>query len=340
MASMIDELAKSLGVSNATISRALNDKPGVGVELRARIIEKARELNYTPSFAARALAANQTFTIGFFVREKADLPSAKDPFYYEIQQGAEAAVANSNYHISVAALTDDILARPQDFRFTRERRIDGMILAGPDIPADFIMAMLRTQIPVVMVDNRLNQTPINAINSDDEGGAYNAANYLLEMGHSSIGVISGPKHWPSNARRLSGYTRALAEAGLKPHVVHADRTTIDSGISAYHALIEQQPHITALCAINDSMAIGAIRAADKLGQRVPDDLSVIGFDDIEWAEMNTPPLTTMRIPKPQIGKEAARRMLVALEDPDLLPSEIILPVNLIERESVKAYRQR
>lgn len=336
MASVIDELAKSLGVSSATISRALNDKPGVGSDLREKILAKAREINYTPSLTARALATSQTFGIGFFVREKADLPSAKDPFYYEIQRGVEAAVANSDYHVSIATLTDDILARPQDFRFTRERRVDGMILAGPDIPADFIMAMLRTQIPVVIVDNRLSQTPVNAVNSDDEGGAYSAAQYLLSLGHTAIGVISGPKHWPSNARRLNGYTRALAEAGLTPHVVHADRTTIESGSTAYHELQTRGAGITALCAVNDSMAIGAMRAAVKQGCRVPDDLSVIGFDDIEWAQMHVPPLTTMRIPKPQIGKEAARRLLTVLDDPELLPSEIILPVSLIERESVMA----
>jgi DNA-binding LacI/PurR family transcriptional regulator len=337
MPSVVEEIAKSLGVSNATVSRALNDKPGVGSDLRERILAKARDLNYTPSHTARGLATSQTFTIGFFVC-KFDLPSTKDPFYYEIQRGAEQAVARTEYHLSVATLTEDMLGRPQDFRFTRERRIDGMILAGPDISADFIMAMLRTHVPVVLVDNKLNQTPVNAVNCDDEGGAYHAARYLLSLGHRCIGVIAGPQRWPSNARRVSGYQRALSEAGLAAHIVHVDRTTIESGQQAYRELTEQHPDVTAICAVNDSMAIGAIRAANSDGKHVPRDLSVIGFDDIEWAALNTPPLTTMHIPKPQIGKEAARRVLAILDDADLLPSEMIVPVNLIERESVMAYR--
>ncbi len=337
MASVVDEIAKALGVSNATVSRALNDKPGVGSDLRERILSKARELHYTPSHTARGLATSQTFSIGFFVC-KFELPSAKDPFYYEIQRGAEQAVAKTDYHLSVATLSDEMMARPQDFRFTREKRIDGMILAGPDISPDFIMAMLRTQIPVVLVDNKLSQTPVNAVNCDDEGGAYHAARYLMSLGHRRIGVIAGPQRWPSNARRVSGYQRALHEAGSAAMVVHVERTTIESGKQAYHALITQHPDVTAICAVNDSMAIGAIRAAQQDGKDVPRDLSVIGFDDIEWATLNTPPLTTMHIPKPQIGKEAARRLLAVLDDSDLLPSEMIVPVNLIERESVTAYR--
>lgn len=340
MASIVDDIAKALGVSIATVSRALNDKPGVSNDLRERILAKAREMNYTPNLTARGLATSQTYSIGFFVREKRHLPSAKDPFYYEIQLGVEQAVAKTDYHLSVATLTDEVLARPQDFRFTRERRVDGIILAGPDIPSEFIMAVLRTHIPVVMVDNRLSQTPVNAVNCDDEGGAYHAARYLLSLGHTRIGIISGPERWPSNARRVSGYTRALAEAGITPCVVHADRTTIESGTQAFHDLYRQFPEMSALCAVNDSMAIGAIRAAQAQGLHVPNDLSVVGFDDIEWASLHTPPLTTIRIPKPQIGKEAARRLLAVLDDPDLLPTEMIVPVNLIERESVIAYQPR
>lgn len=334
MPSVVDEIAKSLGVSNATVSRALNDKPGVGSDLRERILAKARELNYTASYSARSLATSQTFTVGYFVT-KFDLPGDQDPFYYEIQRGVEQALAKTDYHLSVATLTRSTLERPQEFRFTRERRIDGMILAGPDIPAEFIMAMLRTQMPVVLVDNKLSQTQVNAVNCDDEGGAYLATRYLIDRGHRRIGMIAGPERWMSNARRSAGYVRACTEAGVDVCIVHADRTTIDSGQEAFRGLLAQYPDLTAVCAVNDSMAIGAIRAADALGIEVPADLSVTGFDDIEWAALNRPPLTTIRIPKPQLGKEAARRVLAILEDPELLPSEVIVPVHLVERESVR-----
>lgn len=333
MTSMIEQIAKELGVSSATVSRALNDRPGVSGELRERILAKARELDYTPGVTARGLATSQTFSVGFFIREKPGIPAQSDPFYSEILHGVEQVAARTDYHITIGTLTDIIIARPADFRFVREKRIDAMILAGPDIPADFIMAMLKTQTPVILVDNRLSQTHVNCVNSDDEDGAYQAVRHLLGLGHKRIGALAGPANWHSTVQRLNGYRRALDEARLPLHVQHADRTTIDSGQEAMARLLERQPEITAVCAVNDSMAIGAIRAARAAGKGVPEDLSVTGFDDIAWATLNEPPLTTVHIPKQQMGKEVILRLIALLNEPDLLPSEIKVPVQLIERRS-------
>jgi LacI family transcriptional regulator len=330
---LIERLAQEFSVSNATISRALNDKPGVSKELRERILARAREIEHAPNFAARSLASARTFNIGYFVREKPNLLLQQDPFYYEIQHGIEAITARSDYHLSVATLTENYLRRPQDFRLVGERRIDAMILAGPDIPSDFIMAMIKTNLPVVIVDNRLTHTPVNCVNCDDEGGAYRAAQHLIELGHRQIGVIAGPLEWASSARRVRGYTRAAHEAGALLYLLHEHETTLESGQRALSRLHLQHPDITAVCAVNDAMAIGAVRAAVQMGLRVPEDLSVIGFDNIAWAAMNHPALTTMNIPKIQMGKEAAMRLLTLLEETDLLPSEIIVPVQLVERQS-------
>lgn len=336
MPSIIEQIAADLNVSSATVSRALNDRPGVGAKRREQILQRARELNYTPSVTARGLAKSQTFSAGFFVREKPGLPTQSDPFYGEILHGVEQACAQTDYHVAIATLTDDILAAPGEFRFVRERRIDGMILAGPDIPTEFIMAMLASGLPVVLVDNKLEYSPVNCVNTDDEHGAYLAARHLVDAGHRCIAVICGPERWPSNARRVRGYRRALEEAGLPLHIVHADRTTIESGADAYQQMVAQHPEVTALCAVNDSMAIGAIRTAQKDGRRVPEDLSVVGFDDIDWATLNDPPLTTISIPKRQMGKEAANRLLSLMNDPDSVPTEVIVSVQLVQRESTRA----
>jgi LacI family transcriptional regulator len=333
MPSIIEQIATDLKISSASVSRALNDRPGVGAELRERILARARELNYTPSVTARGLATSQTFSIGFFVREKPGLSTHTDPFYGEILHGAEQVCAQTDYHVTIGTLTDSILVSPSEFRFVRERRIDGMILAGPDIPNDFIVSMLQSGLPLVLVDNRLEYSPINCVNSDDENGAYLAACHLVDLGHQHIGVIAGPQRWASNARRINGYGRALADAGLPLNMVNVDRTTIDSGAEAYQQLIGKYPRITGICAVNDSMAIGAIRTSEKEGRRVPDDLSVIGFDDIGWAALNSPPLTTVSVPKRQMGKEAAHRLLALLSDPDSAPAEVVVSVQLVQRES-------
>lgn len=336
--SIVEEIAKSLGVSSATVSRALNDRPGVSHKVRERVLAKARELNYTPTLNARGLATSQTFNIGFFFHLKSGLPAHADPFYSEILHSAQEVIAQSDYHIAFEALTDETLAKPSEFRFVREKRIDAMILAGPDIPAGFITAMLNSQLPVVLVDNRLDFSPVNCVNSDDESGAYQAALHLLNLGHSDIGIIGGPANWASTARRIRGYQRALYARGIVSEPIHMSETTIESGREAYRRLRQNRPDVSAICAVNDSMAIGAIREAKAEGKIIPDDLSVVGFDDISWAEFNDPPLTTLRIPRQQMGKEAAHRVLMLLRDPNLLASEIIVPVFMVERHSTTQRR--
>ncbi len=338
MASIVDQIAKLLGVSGATVSRALNDRPGVGSELREKIIETARELNYTPNVTARALATSKTFNIGFFYLQKVGVPAGADPFYTEILHSVQQVIARTDYHVAFETLTPETLSRPAEFRFVRERRIDAMILAGPDMPAGFITAMLNADLPVVLVDNRLEFSPVNCVNSDDETGAYQVAAHLIKRGHTDISVIAGPADWASTSRRLWGYQRAASEFGLNLCVVHMNETTIESGREAYQQISAAYPPITAICAVNDSMAIGAIREAKLQGKRVPGDLSIVGFDDISWAELNDPPLTTVRIPRQQIGKEAAHRVLMLLQDPDLLASEIIVPVIFVERDSTSPRR--
>lgn len=336
---IIDQLAHEFDVSNATVSRALNDKPGVGRDLREKIVARARELDYSPSLTARSLATSRTFSIGYFVREKPGLPHEQDPFYYEIQHGVESIAATTDYHLCVATLTDAVISKPNDFRFVSERRVDGMILAGPDIPNAFVMAMLKSQLPVVMVDNRLQHTPVNCINSDDEEGAALSARHLLALGHRQIGIMAGPMHWHSSARRLRGYQRAFGEAGASLEIVHEATTTLESGEHAFHRLYADCPSVTAVCAVNDAMAMGAMRAAASYGLQVPQDLSVVGFDNVAWAAMTTPALTTINIPKSQLGKEAALRLMTLLANPELLPSETIVPVQWVERDSTAPQRR-
>ncbi|MEP7290980.1 MAG: LacI family DNA-binding transcriptional regulator [Chloroflexota bacterium] len=336
MSSIIERIAKEMSVSNASVSRALNDRPGVGAELRERILQKARELKYTPSITARGLVKSQSFGIGFFVREKPGISTHSDPFYGEILHGVEQALAHTDYHVTVATLTREILAEPLDFRFVRERRIDGMILAGPDISSDAIMTLLQSGIPLVLVDNQLAHSRVNCINSDDEGGAYLAAHHLLELGHRKIGALSGPEHWASNARRIAGYRRALAEHDLPLVIVYAELTTIESGEESYRRLTAKYPDLTAICAVNDAMALGAIRAAQANGKNIPADLSIIGFDDIPLASLNEPRLTTIRVPKRQMGTEAAQRVLALLGNAELSPVEVQVSVDLIQRSSTRA----
>ncbi len=336
MPSVIEQIATDLNVSSATVSRALNDRPGVSAALRERVLERARELDYTPNMMARGLVTSQTFTLGFFVREKPELSAQTDPFYGKVLQGVEQVSAASEYHVAIGMLTSDILNAPNAFRFVRERRIDGMMLAGPDIPTDFILAMKATGIPLVLVDNKLTHSTIDCVNTDDDAGGYAAARHLIDGGHQHIGVISGPKHWHSSIRRVRGMQQALVEAELPQHIVHVERTTIESGEKAAEQMLAAHPEVTAICAVNDAMAFGAIRVARRLGRSVPGNLSVVGFDNIDWSQLNDPPLTTVHVPKQQLGQEAARRLLGLLGDRDARPVEIVVSTQLVVRQSTQS----
>lgn len=326
------EIARALGVSVATVSRALNDQPGVGAETRRRILEMSEKLNYAPHGAARGLATTQTRTAAFLTVHRA-LPLDADYFYQRILLGAQQELTHHGYYLIVAALSPEQLADLPGLPLLREQRIDGAILAGPEIPARHILALRAQKLPLVLVDNALPHTPVDCVLSEDEAGGYAATAHMLEHGHRQVAVLTGPLDWPSNRARYQGYCRAMAEKGLAPLEVHEAETTIDSGYRAMQTALERHPHLTAVFAVNDSMAIGAMRAAREAGRVVPRDLAVVGFDDIEWATHADPPLTTVKIPKRQMGAVAARRLVTLMEQPEEVPIRSMVATQLIVRAS-------
>jgi LacI family transcriptional regulator len=326
------DIADRLGVSVATVSRALNDQPGVSPEVRARILSAAGELNYSTDITARGLATSVTQTVAFVVHE-ANHAAAEDPFYPIIMAGAEAYLSQHNYHILLTTLDDRTMARPQTFPAISQRRVDGLVLAGPEISASFILSMMTAGVPLVLVDNCLSETAVNCVLNDDEGGAYAATHHLVEHGHPRIAFLSGPQEWVSNRERARGYQRAMEEAHLEPSVLYGSETTIASGEEMMRQALKRWPELTAVSAVNDSVAIGAIRAAARLGRRTPDDLSVVGFDDISWASMNEPPLSTVHVFKQRMGELAAQRLLDCIQNPDAAAVKTLVSTELVLRGS-------
>jgi DNA-binding LacI/PurR family transcriptional regulator len=331
-------LADRLNVSTATISRALNDRPGVSDELRGRILAAAREMGYVPHPSARTLATDRTHTVAFVVRKR-DRAVSEDPFYPRIMEGAESYLAREGYHILLTTVDDASLARPTSVPTLSAQRVDGLLLAGPDIPSAFILPLITAGMPLVLIDNSLDETPANCVLTDDEGGAYAATRHLLDHGHTHVAFLSGPSAWISSRERARGYRRAVEEAGLEPRVAYGTETTIASGEATLEEALQRWPELTALCAANDSMAIGAIRAAQARGRTVPGDLCVVGFDDISWARMSNPPLTTVHVFKRRMGELAAQRLLDAIARPDAPPSKTLVSTRLVRRGSCREERR-
>lgn len=326
------EIAKHLGVSIATVSRALNDQPGVSPEVRERVLRFANETGYSPDIRARSLATSVTHTVAFVVHS-AEHSATEDPFYPVIMAGAEAYLSRHNYHILLVTADAQTMARPRAFSVVNQKRVDGLILAGPDISANFILGLVTADIPLVLVDNCLSQTAVNCVLNDDKGGAHSATRYLIEYGHTRIVFLSGPQEWVSNRDRMRGYQQAVQEAGLEPLILHTSETTIASGKKMILEALERWPDLTAVCAVNDAVAIGAIRSATRLGRSVPTDLSVIGFDDISWAAMNEPPLSTVHVFKRRMGELAAQHLLDHIRNPTSPPSKVVVSTKLSLRES-------
>ncbi len=337
------EIAARLGVSVATVSRALNDQDGVSPGLRRQILELMRQEGYAPDVAARNLATARSETIAFVMHQHPQV-SDDDPFYSLIMAGAAAELAQHGYHILLSLLDDETMAHPQRFAVVQQRRADGLILAGPDIAPSFILHMLASDAPVVLVDNALTQTSVDAVVVDDAGGAETAVQHLIGLGHRRIVCLSGPETWHSNRERVTGYRQVMEMHGLAPMVIRSNETTIASGEASMVEALESWPDLTAVFAINDSMAIGAIRTANQRGRRIPEDLAVVGFDDIRWAELCTPPLTTVHVFKRRMGRLAAQRLLDRLAERSSKeadaghspPVRMIVGAELVVRESCGA----
>jgi LacI family transcriptional regulator len=331
----IKDIAERLGVSVATVSRALNDKPGVSDEVRQRVLDLAAEVAFTPHSAGRGLSTARTQMLGFIVQRKV-FPASRDPFYLHIMHGVEEAAAQRGYHVILSSVGDTDGARQTPvLPLVRENRVDGLILAGPDLDRRLILALQQAGMPLVLVDNFLRQTPLDVILSDDREGARAVVAHLLAHGHEQIAFLGGPADWISTAERAAGYHEALAAAGKRASatVVHEAETTVESGYQATRRVLEHTPAPTALFAVNDSMAIGALRALREAGRRVPEEVAVAGFDDIDAAQHTHPPLTTARIFKEQLGRVAAQRLLDRLADPATPVQRTYVGTALIIRRS-------
>ena len=336
MPTTIKDVAAKVGVSTSTVSRVLNDRPGISPQTRERVLQAAQELNYSPSVAARSLATARTCSVGYISYKygyvlPADLrPSNATPGTLE---GIDEALTRHGYHLLTTWVDQEAVRGLDVPNMVREGRVDGLILNGPAFSPRFILQLQSMGFPIVLVDNLLNETAIDCVLCDNENGAYQAVKHLIEHGHEHIVFLSGPADWLSSHERTVGYRRALHEAGLESHVVFMPNTIVDTGRQAMCTALEGYPDLTAVTAVNDATAVGAIQACQQAGRVVPDDVAIVGFDDGPWAQAHTPPLTTVRICWHEIGIQAARRVVDLIERDNEVPIQMRLAVELIIRQS-------
>ncbi len=329
MPATIRDVAARAGVSVATVSRVLNDKPGASAETRRRVLKVVKDLHYVPDIAARGLATSRMQNVGFVMYKMP--PRLSADYTSRILQSVEEELTRHGYHTILVAL--EPMTSLFNLKIIRESRVDGLILIGPRFPPRSILELESAGFPIVLVDNTLNETRIDSILWDNRGGAYEAAKHLIEHDRSRIVFLRGPAEWVSNRERCAGYQQAMSEAGLELWLVPMSDTTIDTGYEAVGQALEMYPDLTAICAVNDAVAIGAIRALKEAGRQVPDDVAITGFDDVSWAALNEPPLTTVHIYLEEVGRSAVQRLVDLIEGSSQVPMKTSLATKLVIRQS-------
>jgi LacI family transcriptional regulator len=328
----IAEVATKAGVSPATASRALNGKRGVDPVTRARVLDAAADLRYTASAAGRGLVTARTATIGYLVHHRRP-PEEIYPFYGVIMHALEAELSRNGHHLMISSVGDHQLRDAAALPMLAENRVDGVVLIGPDFPDHFLVQLQHLGRPVLLVDNTLEAVPIDTIRIDDRQGGRLATEHLIGHGHRRIAALLGPAKWPSSADRGGGYRQAMTAAGLACNAFHGAETTAVAGETLLRDALAHEPELSAVFTANDAMAFGVLSAASAMGFRVPEELAVIGFDDVATAAYVQPPLTTVRVFKRDLGKLAARRMLELVAEQDAPPVQTLLGVELVVRRS-------
>ncbi|GIF16739.1 LacI family DNA-binding transcriptional regulator [Actinoplanes teichomyceticus] len=335
--SSIRELARRCGVSVATVSRVFNTPEVVSQRTRQHVLDMAAEIGYLPNESARTLATKKSNMVGLVWDTDHRRPGWRHPFLQDILVALKSALSAQGLHLLMLA-PDQSAGLDPGQRFVRavqRHNVDGVVVIDNGSRDPAVLALADAGVPCVALDLRFTGPRCTYITSDNHGGGRLAAAHLIERGHRRIATITGPlPAWPA-VRRLAGFRAALAEAGvpLADTDIESGDWYLDSGHAAMNRLLARDPRPTAVFAAGDEMAVGAMRAIHEAGLRIPDDIAIIGFDDIEVAALIPPGLTTIAQDKTGIGTGAAEAMVAMLLGTAPPPGPTTLPTTLVTRGS-------
>ncbi|MBE0685328.1 MAG: LacI family DNA-binding transcriptional regulator [Anaerolineaceae bacterium] len=337
MAITIKDIAKRTGVSHSTVSRALGGNSLISEATTTRIRKVAREMGYQPSAAARSLKTNQTKVIGVIVN------SIDDPFFSEILFGIENAAQQAGYSLFIAASQYDPIREQNIVQTMMEQRTDGVIICSSSFSADKGRQLLANGFPVVVVNYKANENFNYSIYHDDVDGSQQLTGHLLALGHTKIAYLGNSKSGRTSLDRLNGFKKEMRKAGVKinpAYIYEVEGSEPELGKESLYYFMNLSDRPTAIMCFNDMLAIGFLHACRQACIRVPEDLSVTGFDNITFSAYTSPPLTTLDQPKYSIGNESAQLLLELLgnkiENKNNTHKEKVLKGSLLVRSSTSA----
>jgi LacI family transcriptional regulator len=323
----IIDVAREAGVSYATVSRVINNQAHVKSEKREAVLAAMSRLGYVVNQQARSLASGRSRIIGLLVQ------TLGNSWMGQIIRGIDEELAAAQYDMMLYTAHRRLVAESSYVSMITRGSVDGLLLIIPRDPSGYLESLRSQHLPYVLIDNHGSDDGEPSISVTNFEGAYTATRYLIELGHRRIGFVTGNMAMASAVNRLKGYSAALVDYALPndPALIIEGDFLQQSGFSAGKKLFALPNRPTAIFVSNDVMAFGLMDAARDQGLRIPDDVSVIGFDDIPEAASIYPPLTTIRQPLEQMGRMGARILLRAIDDPFIQPERIVLPTELIVR---------
>ncbi len=331
----INDVAKRAGVSPVTVSRVLNSAPNVNPATRERVNRAIADLGYVPNVVARSLRSRRTRSLALI------LPDITNPFWPTVARGVEDAAQQGGYSVLLCNSDENAEKQARYLEVVASQQVDGVIIAPCDSDSSKLSILRDRGVATVVIDRRIDDWDVDTVRGDSVGGAHALIRHLVELGHTQIVMLTGPADTSTSQDRVAGYEAALMHAGLPidPRLIRYGEFRESSGHEMMQALLDECPIITAVFAANNAIAVGALQALGERGLRVPQDIAVVCFDDLSPASQLFPFLTVAEQPAYEMGLEAARLLLSALEaDAPLAPRHVMLPSRLIVRLSCGSRR--
>ena len=326
----VKEVAQAAGVSQATAARALGGYGYVSPHARRSIEQAARKLGYRTHAVAQALASNVTHTVGLVVGD------IENPFFAAAARGLSDVLEQEGYTILFANSDEDLEREQRLVETFRSRRVDGLAIAPSVSTANRHLAeLVAADVPLVLFDRPVRGVKADVVMVDNKRGAQTAVEHLLRLGHRRVGIVSDAPEIASSAERIQGYRTALASAGfpVDERLIALTGSSRDDGYRAAKALFRARTPPSAVFTANNLMSVGTLLALRELGLRIPDDVALVGFDDLEWTTLIEPPLTVVRQPVQEIGRQAAERLLARMRGDGSAPRRIRLQTEFVVRGS-------
>ena len=329
------DVALRAQVHPSTASRALNPetRPLVKPETAERVLQAASALGYLPNPIARGLKTNRSSSIGVLI------PDLTNPLFPPIVRGIEDALLEVGYRALLVNTDNDPRREVDQVAALRARQVEGLIVATARLEHPMVAKLAEEGFPLVLVNRRLESAGVPSVTADDASGVAMAMRHVAGLGHRRVAHLAGPQWTSTGQTRLRAYRQAVLDLGLDADpdlVVIAEAWTEEQGSLAMTELIERDTGFTAVIAGNDLIALGCYDVMYDRGLRCPEDVSVVGFNDMPFLDKLRPPLTTVRIPHYRIGSEAANLLLQRIRDPQAPVKSILLPLSLVTRQSPAA----